>query len=63
MPSKKCKIALEQGLTPKICGDFRQVRRRVLCDAWSRVAQEGLTFREALRRSWDQALDECRGGQ
>ena len=57
--SRKCERALEQ---PPVCGNFRQVRRRVLCDAWQRVAEEGLTFREAVRRSWDQALDQCRGG-
>ena len=57
--STRCHRVLEQ---PPVCGDFRQVRRRVLCDAWNRVQAEGLTFREALRRSWDQALDACRGG-
>ena len=57
--SKRCQRALEQ---PPPCGDFREVRRWVLCDAWRRVAEEQIPFREAIRRSWDQALDQCRGG-
>ena len=57
--SRKCERALEQ---PPACEDFKKIRRRVLCDAWRRVAEEGIPFREAVRRSWDQALDQCRGG-
>ena len=59
--SQRCHRVLQEPVTPAVCDNFRQVRRRVLCDAWNRVQEEGLTFREALRRSWDQALDQCRG--
>lgn len=63
MPSsKKCRIALDQPVTPAVCLNFRQVRRHVLCDAWQRVREENIPFREAVRRSWDKALDQCRGG-
>lgn len=58
--STRCHRVLQEPITPAVCQNFREVRRRVLCDAWNRVAQENLTFREALRRSWDQALAQCR---
>ena len=60
--SQRCRRVLEQPITPAVCSNFRQVRRRVLCDAWQRVRDEGIPFREAVRRAWDKALDECRGG-
>ncbi len=59
--SARCETALKEPASRETCLDFREVRRRVMCDAWRRVEEERVPFREAVRRSWDRAMEECRG--
>jgi hypothetical protein len=59
--SERCQTALKEPVTREVCLDFREIRRRVMCDSWRRVEEERLPFREAVRRSWDRAMEDCRG--
>ncbi len=59
--SERCQTALKEPVSRETCLSFRDVRRRVMCDTWKRVEEEKIPFREAVRRSWDKALEDCRG--
>jgi hypothetical protein len=59
--SERCQAALKEPVTRDVCLSFGDVRRRVMCDAWRRVEEERVPFREAVRRSWDRTLEDCRG--
>ncbi len=58
--SERCHAALKEPVTIEVCVDFREVRRRVMCDAWRRVEEGSAPFREAIRLSWDRVLKDCR---
>ena len=61
-PSIKCSIILGQGLQPEICSDFREIRRWVLCRAWELLDSHSVkSFREAIRRAWEEARLGCGG--
>ena len=60
-PSAKCMPVLMAG-PREFCGDFRGIRRWVMCRAWQ-LLDEGLAtrFRDAIRQAWSEAKQACPG--
>ena len=62
-PSIKCAVVLGQGLQPNVCSDFRAIRRWVMCRTWELLDSGGAkSFREAVRKAWEEARLGCGGG-
>jgi hypothetical protein len=57
--SAKCAAVIERGATPEICGDFREMRRLVMCRAWDLIEKEKLGFREARRKAQEEVTKAC----
>jgi len=58
--SPVCEAVLERGITRDVCLDFREIRRFVICKAWKIMEKEKVPFRDAIKRSWAGAKEECR---
>jgi hypothetical protein len=56
----RCVEVLARPLDKELCLDFREVRRRNMCRAWEILEKEKVTFKEAVKRSWDETLEGCR---
>lgn len=59
MKRANCLVALSEGLKPETCRNFRGIRQWVMCRAWRRE-HEGVSFGEAIRESWREAISACR---
>ena len=59
--SERCQAALKESASREVCLSFREIRRRVMCDAWKIMEEEKRPFREAVSSSWDRAMEDCRG--
>lgn len=57
--SSHCRIVLEEGLSKDTCYDFRKVRSYVMCRAWDTMKKEGITFRDAVKRAWEETTGVC----
>ena len=57
--SARCETALKEPASHEVCLDFREIRRRVMCDAWNIMEEERRPFREAVRSSWSRRKAEC----
>jgi hypothetical protein len=57
--SLKCELVLKQPLTKDICFDFREVRRRAMCETWKIFEENRIPFREARRLAWEKVKKEC----
>lgn len=59
MKRASCSVALSEGVKAETCRNFRGIRQWVMCRAWSKE-HEGMSFGEAIRQSWREAIDACR---
>jgi hypothetical protein len=57
--SSRCDIMLKTPVTKELCYDFRGIRARVMCSAWSHMEKEKLPFAESIRRAWRETKEEC----
>ncbi len=58
--SQHCRQVLDRGVTKEVCGDFREIRRFVMCKAFE-ILDTGPTksLGDALRAAWKVAKDLC----
>jgi len=59
MISSHCELVLRRGLTREICQDMRARLSWLLCHAWDIHEKERISFREAVRRSWNDLKSGC----
>jgi len=57
--SSRCELAVKTPISKEVCYDFRAVRQRVMCAAWSHMEKEKLPFSESVRRAWRETKEEC----
>ena len=54
--SPKCIDVLDN---PPSCSDFEGTRRWAACKAWQIMETEGVTWKEAIGRGWDEGQGSC----
>jgi hypothetical protein len=52
-------MVLKQPLTKDICFDFREVRRRAMCETWKIFEEKKIPFKDARKLAWDKVKKEC----
>jgi len=55
---------IETALTPEtkhICADFFAIRSVVAKAAWEYMREEGIPWRDAIKRAWAEAKNRCLG--
>lgn len=57
--SERCKLVLSMPLTKEICFDFREIRRRAMCETWRIFEEQKIPFREARKLAWEKVKKEC----
>ena len=59
--SAKCEAVLRAPEpTKSTCYDFREIRRWVMCKTWALMETEKLPFKDAIRKSWQEARSKCK---
>jgi hypothetical protein len=57
--SLKCELVLKDKPTKEICFDFREVRRRAMCETWKIFEEKKVPFKEARKLGWDETKKKC----
>ena len=57
--SVKCDLVLKTPISKDICFDFREVRRRSMCQTWKIFEEKRISFKEARKLGWEETKKKC----
>jgi hypothetical protein len=58
--SAHCVAVLREPYSQELCYDFKRVRARVMCLAWTKMEERKISFKQAINEAWAEVKGACR---